>query len=439
MPTNYTLNSPDRPIYIELDSPHDYFTNGDPVRGCVRVHPSERPNGIKIEFSGYSRTKVTRGHGNDKRTFKARLEYFRTSLLLFNSESSGESFDIINRGIEEDGKVALPFEVAFPDSVMMVPTNMYNPSPLFEHKLGHPLPTSTYYDENRIEYILKVFVYKKVDWSPDETIALLLPFRPTPLRTSSSALVQTPASNEFCIRGHQLNPSNDQNPGALTKLKWATLWKYQHDIPEAWFKLEAKCPYILVTGRRIPITFSLENVSRTPEIPDAPVIFVHKVQVKITSVLTVRVPYSGFTGERDEMKDFPKDIVNREFDGKGKILWDGMRFEEFGALGLPDTTLTSFKTYGMRLIYRIRVIVDGNCGGETFSHTALRDVCEVVCDPQRPERDTNISASLQPAEPTLPTPEALPAYEPAPDYIEAISEDRGGADTTKELSTIHQT
>lgn len=368
--------------------------------------------------------KITHGSGNNKKVYKSRVEYFATSLLLFNSGSAGESFDIINRGIEEDGKVALPFEFTFPSAVIKAPPAWFKPRHGFEHEAGHPLPTSLFYDENRVEYLLKVFVYKKIEWSPDETIALTLPFRPTPLPTSTATLVQFPKSNEFVIKGHQLNPDNDQDPGVLTKLKWSTLSKYQHNVPQAWFRLEAKCPYRLVAGKRIPITISLTSISRTPDIPDVPVITVQRVHVKLTSVLVARVPYSGFTGERDEFKDFPKEVLNKEYHGNGKILWDGMDIAEFGTLVLPVTILPSFASYGLRLVYRIRVIVVGECGGETFNRAALRDICEVVANVQRPERETDVAAPLPPAGPSTPG-EALPVYEPAPDYFDAVSEGEG--------------
>ena len=140
MSPHYIVNNKRAPIYVDLQSPGDFFTGGDAVRGSVRVHPTQRPRRIKIEFEGRWQSKIVEGGGNAKHTYKDKPRLFATSLLLFNSETYGESYDIVSRGIEADGKVALPFEFSFPDQVTTAPSIWYKPRMRFEHEPGHPLP-----------------------------------------------------------------------------------------------------------------------------------------------------------------------------------------------------------------------------------------------------------------------------------------------------------
>lgn len=428
-----SINNPRRPIYIDLRNQYDFFTNNDVVRGVVRVHPTERPNAIKITFKGRCKMSITTDNGNT--THKSTLELFSYEQLLFRSSHLGESFEIVNRGIGKSGKVELPFEFTFPTDVKTPPSDLYKERPGFEHQKGHPLPTSLGYNiykslknnENSIQYFLEVLVYKQLARSPDETIMLTLPFRPTASTMTPGVLVERPKYSEFFVRGHHLDPRKEQNPNTLTKLKWSTLSKYQHAVPEARWKVTAHCPYTLVTGTRIPISFSFHHINHSPEIIKIPTVFVRQVRVKLTSILSYRIPYQGATGKRDIIDSSEGDIISRVFIAWSKAMHHGMQLAELGELNLPPTVLPSFKSYGLRLEYRIKVVVEGECAQKTFSVTALRGACKVVCDVQRPGRPTTSAAtasvhqslfahSTQQAQSHE---EQLPAYEPAPSYEEA--------------------
>lgn len=419
MSPSYKANNARLPIYIDLQSPGAFFTGGDAVRGSVRVHPTERPRRIKIEFDGRCKTKIVEGSGNAKKTYKDKPQLFSTSLLLFNSETRGESYEIVSRGIEEDGKVALPFEFTFPDKVMTAPSVWYKPREGFEHEAGHPLPPTLHQDENLVEYMLKVSVYKKEPWP--EVIALPLPFRPSSSLISPSVLVRYPRDTTLSIRSQQLNPRNAQDPGILTKLKWSTLPKYHDTVPEASWKLIAQCPYQLIVGKPIPISFSFQHLNHTPEMTDAPAVYIREIRVKLTLVFAVRIPYQGITGDRDIVEDFLRDIVVRSFFGHGQVMYDGFKISELGALTLPPSTVPSCKSYGLRLQYRIKVVVSGECAGKSFTRDALRDVCEVVM-PQRPGGDASVAVPLESAEGVTQVEEPLPVYEEAPGYDEESSE-----------------
>ncbi|KAF1349403.1 hypothetical protein EJ07DRAFT_159903 [Lizonia empirigonia] len=322
-----TINNPRRPIYIELDSSYDFYTNNDVVRGAS----------------------------------------------LFNSSQYGASYEIVGRGIERDGKVRSS------------PGDLYTESPGFEHQKGHPLPTSLGYpvdhgfkaNENKVEYFLEALVFKEVHGAPDEIIKQTLPFRPTDSTPPSDFLVARPKQSEFAIRGHKLS---SQLRGNLTRLKWLALSKYRHTIPEARWKVIANCPYKVVAGSSIPMSFSLYHIGHSPEIISVPTVYIRQIRVKLTSTLTVRVPYHGFSGDRDIISSTETDIINLVYFEKNKVMRHGMKLAEVGGLKLPPTMLPSCKTYGLRLTYRIKVVVDGECAQETFSVTALRDACEVVCD-----------------------------------------------------------
>lgn len=371
---------------------------------------------------------LVEGSGKNKKVHKSTLELFSASSLLFNSNTSGESYEILNQGTAIDGNVELPFEFLFPDRVLMAPNNLYKPTPAFEHEAGHPLPTSMEYGSNRVEYALEVFVYKTVDWTPDKIVTLALPFRPTaPWITSDTTdLVDIPKSPELYITGYQLDPNNDQNPSPLTKLKWLTVSKYKHAIPAAKWRLTAKCPYLLIAGKTVPVSFSFDHIGHTPEIVDVPVVYIDQVGVKLTSVLMVRVPYQGMTGDRDTTRTYETVVINKVYAAGGKVLRDGLKLEELGALRLPPTILPSFRTYGLRLMYRIKVVVEGHCAHQNFRYTALRNFCYIVCDARREVRvlpevavtigsqDTPLQSAHQAA-----IEDQLPAYDPAPNYEQA--------------------
>jgi hypothetical protein len=378
MPTIHTTNDNRRAIHIDLQSPHDYFTNDDIVRGTVCVHPTARPNGILLVFSG-------RCQDHSQNT----LTLFSTQRLLFDSGTNEESYAILDRGIARSGKVELPFEFRFPGEVEIAPGDWYQPRPGFEHEEGHPLPPSMAYGDNKVEYVLEVAVYKKLDWSPNEVITLTLPFRPTPAAITSNALVQHPEHSEFCIRGRHLNPGIDSNPSALTKLKWATLSKYQHSVAEARWKIRAHCPFLLVPGTIVPISFAFHHLDHSSELREAPKVYVRRVRVKLTSLLAVRVPYGGPIGERevmDDIEDIEREIFHQSFSTTNTIMRHGLQLAEIGEFILPPTVLPSFKTYGLRLVYRIKVVVDGHVSQHAFSVTALRDFCKIVCDVRLRER-----------------------------------------------------
>lgn len=427
MPTSHSCNDGDQTTYIDLERPYDFFTNGDIVRGRVRVHPTERPNGIKIEFRGRCKMKLFTGSGRNRQTHKSVLDVFQASQLLFDSNTSNESYAILNEGIGPDGKVDLPFEFRFPDQVMMAPSSLYRRCQSdsgFEHEAGHPLPTSMEYDGNSVYYLLEALVYKTTDWAPDKIIKIRVPFRPTAPFTSSTALVKFPRYPELYLTGHHLNPNNDQNPGFLTKLKWSALSKYQHEIPGAKWRFTARCPFLLIAGEKIPLTFSFYETGRTPELPEAPDVYVRQIGVKLTSILTVRIPYDGITGLRSNFQDIEKQIINKVFDAGDTVMYNGLRLDEFGSLKLPPTTLPSFGTYGLRLLYRIKVVVEGFCANKDFKYTALRDLCHIACNVQRPGRvppssvETSRNQDALPTTQQTPIEEQLPAYDPAPNYEE---------------------
>ncbi|KAF3046919.1 hypothetical protein E8E12_007495 [Didymella heteroderae] len=313
----------------------------------------------------------------------------------------------------------------------MAPGGMYQRRPGFEHEEGHPLPTSIVHGDNKIEYLLEVAVYKKVDWSPDEIITLALPFRPIAAAVTSNALVQSPQYPDLCIRGHHLDPRNDSKPSTLTRLKWATLSKYQHVVPEARFRIIARCPFLLTAGSTVPIAFAFYDLGHSPELLEPPRVYVRRIRVKLTSLLAVRVPYVGPTGEREVVEDIEKEILDQIFTTTNTVMRHGLQLAEIGDFNLPLTVLPSFKTYGLRLVYRIKVVVEGHCGQETFKVTALRDFCKIVCDVGRRESGRVVSAApgtsrLTPAgpAPAIPIPEEQPpAYEQAPSYDDALPSD----------------
>jgi len=148
------------------------------------------------------------------------------------------------------------------------------------------------------------------------------------------------------------------------------------------------------------------------------------------SLLAVRVPYGGPIGEReiiDDIEDLEKEIFSQTFSAPDTLMKHGLRLTEIGECMLPPTVLLSFKTYSLRLVYRIKVVMEGHVSQERFRITALRDFCKVVCDVRL--RATTATSSITGRISRLPSPrpaqivsvdeERLPAYEQAPSYQDA--------------------
>lgn len=366
------------------------------------------------------------------------LPLFSSQQLLFDAGTNKESYAILDRGLASSGKVELPFEFRFPSKVEIAPGERYQPRPGFEHEEGHLLPTSMIYGDNRVEYVLEVAVYKRVDWSPDEVIKLTLPFRPTAAVVTSNALVQCPEHSDFYIRGRHLKPGSHSNPSALTKLKWAALSKYQHGVPEARWRIKARCPFLLISGAAVPISFDFDNLGCSPELQEAPEVYIRRVRVKLTSLLAVRVPYGGPFGEReviDDIENIEREIHSQTFGTTNTLMRHGLQLSEIGEFVLPPTVLPSFRTYGLRLVYRIKVMVEGYAGQQTFRVTALRDYCKIVCDVRLRGRAAAIPTAgsnsrflpARPAHMASATEEQLPSYEQAPSYADASPTGRFGS------------
>lgn len=410
-----------RAIHIDLQSPHDYFTNQDIVRGAVCIHPTARPNGILVVFSGRCKD-----HAQNT------LTLFSTQRLLFDSGTDEESYAIVDRGIAGSGKVELPFEFHFPDEVEMAPGDLYQPQPGFEHEEGHSLPPSMACGRNQIEYVLEVALYKKLNWPPQEVIKLTLPFRPRAAAITSNAVVQHPEHCDFCIRSFHLNPRADPGRNALAKLKWAVLSMCQHPVPEARWRIRAHCPFLLVSGATVPLSFAFFHLGRSTELREVPEVYVRRVRVKLTSLLTVRVPYRTPFGEREVMsEDTEQEVFSQSFT-TNTIMRHGLQLAEIGELILPSTVLPSFKTYGLRLVYRIKVVVEGHVSQQAFSVTTLRDFCKVVCDIRLRKSRPTIPASRctsgpylsRRAQMALASEEQLPAYEEASNHEDDLSSGR---------------
>lgn len=399
-------NGPLRPAYIQLaHHPYSHYTSGDVIRGTLRVHPTVRPSAVKISFKARCKVKIIVQHGNNNRsTYKGKTELFSYGLKLFESSHISGSFDIVNKGIAEDGKVELPFEFAFPNSVELKPGAHYKESKGFEHKPGHPLPPSLCMEFSKTGCMVNYWLEAQVFGESGQMINHVLPFRPSAPPIDHTVLIPTPNyGRQAYFSSRKLHPDYDPNEKFFRRIK-NSLTAGPNETSWAKWNLVALVPSTLLIGAQVPVEISFQHLERSKELLDVPPVFIRRAQVKLLPRLTTRVPYQGFTHDRDigEFREEKRVLIDKEFPENSTLLYDGLQFSGLGSVRIPKSQCPSFRTYGARLEYIIQVRIKAECATESVDVLACHGGCELVCDMSR----------LSP-----------PLEEPPPPFIDSPSEE----------------
>jgi hypothetical protein len=388
------------PFQIEVfPETHPYYTCGDRVRGVVRVGPTLRPVRITITFRGYCTI-------FDRDIQGAAPEFFRYKQDLFESSGAHENFDILQRGTASDGKVELPFEFTFPQTVWLPPPadkiwrysgDSYD-HPRFQHspgfvpppscvglvRSGGPLMPKVYYT---LEACLDTV---NVD-NPKINIRHHLSFLPPAPEYDMSLLqpnvhlgtsLPKHSSRYKLIRTRKLLPSR-QGGSKLGKVK-NMLGKdlFEGEIPYAKFNLVATVPRIMIIGSSIPVSITVKHLERSASLPNPPDLFMRRIRIQLLPTFSILIPRPAASSTREvvEASHNTWTVLDRKYEeGYGEPLFDGLKLSDIGEATLAyDKLLPSFSSYGMTLEYEVLVEIWGECAKTEFSGIACKSEVQIV-------------------------------------------------------------
>ncbi|KAF2662371.1 hypothetical protein K491DRAFT_752985 [Lophiostoma macrostomum CBS 122681] len=363
-----------RPVYIVVEplSPGPCFTAGDVIRGTVRVNPTSRPQRVVINFKGRSKFAIARNNRNSSSPYREKVLLFSYSLELFSSETRGQSYDILNFGVNEHNRVELPFEFTFPSQV-------HKEAFGFECKAGHALPPPfLHYDlkhDQVVEYYLEAELFNgPTRFSPAETARLSIRFMPPDpvLLEENTQLVRSPqASRRF--QTHRLHPNYDPNEGLLKRIRFG-MKKDDEGTPYADITVKGNIHRtVAINAMFRSMSISFAHKTRSPTIAEPPAVFLHEIRVRLRSTVYVRVPCIGLTGERDIHDTLYRKftLLNRRFDrGQGVPVYDGLSLQDLKH-GTPQMRMDEtqpdapdFQSYGLNLMHNIELMIWLECAGE---------------------------------------------------------------------------
>ncbi|KAF2126101.1 hypothetical protein P153DRAFT_298746 [Dothidotthia symphoricarpi CBS 119687] len=420
------VNRRDNALYIDLfgDSTH-YYTSGDRIHGVVRVNPDSRPQRVTLVFKGTSTI-------HDLNAKAVKIELFRYSLDLFESSGNGDGLDTLRRDTAKDGKVELPFEFTFPQTVELSPPqdrewwysqDVFN-HPRFQHSPGFPLPPSytlskfgtgplisgpivadpeavyiRYYLEARIEISTSDTSNAKPPPARQE-----LHFIPPAPPYDTSLLhpltdFGTNIPKQFCrykfIRTRNLLPNYEKSSKRgrvkdflVEKELFFGLHSYS-EVPFVRFDLFAIPARIVRIGSPFPIALKIEHLERSKSLPHPPKLFLRRVRVQITARYYTFIPTAATQGQvqharKEETHTITSTLTlaDRKFDsGAGELMYHDMDLARVADLHLGlanDKLIPSFTSYGLALEHEVQVHVWGECAKHGFEGLACKEMIQIV-------------------------------------------------------------
>lgn len=330
---------------------------------------------------------ITRSNGQSSEIYKEKPEFFYRNLELFVSDADGPSYDIVSQGVTDDDRVELPFEFTWPERTELPPGPKWLPHPYFEHFEGTRLPTtytritSTRMAGNRqlVEYFLEARLFTSRKDYRSQEVRCPLTYRPyqhvpnpiPPLRTASSLI----SSQGITAQTHRLHPEYDPNEGFRARVKAS--W-HKDKAPYAKFKVDVSCPSVVVSGLPVTLTFHLDHVERSKEIPDPPPVYLRHISVSISTKLEVRIPSRSLLGSRDMRYTYTDKwiLLDKSFDaGEELLLFDGATAP---TAKFPLHLEPAFRTFGLALNHVLKVELWGECAREKFRFIPVQGPIMIV-------------------------------------------------------------
>lgn len=412
------------PLYIDLPSNTEY-TCGQLVAGSVRVDPTLRPLRISVSLKGYSVFHDQVGPG-------VKASFFDYSKDIFISEGAHENFDILRRGTATDGKVELPFDFVFPNTVWLAPPSDRNwhhhadshDHPRFQHSPGFLLPPSlplelvsdsqltprTIYSVEACmdSTVPRMTVHQELKFippAPEYDLSLLEP------RLELGTRLPKQFSKYKLIRTRKLLP-NYAKSSRREKIKDLLVEKELFfgletlsEVPFVKFNILATPARVLVLGEPLPLTFTVQHLDRSSSLPHPPDLFARRIRVQILSSIHIFVPRpSHMKGTGKEHSEILRDLItlfDRKFDeGSGLMLHDGLQLSELGDVKLTHPKLlSSFTSYGLALEYELRVDVFGECATHEFSGIVCKTEIQIApkwaAPPPQDPFEEGVTSSIQ--------------------------------------------
>lgn len=392
-------NSREPPIEIVLNEPRKIYTCGDVVSGTVKVDTRSKTTRVAIAFEGKTETRVSRGGGNNRKIYKARIFLFRFASLLW----SGDNIETL--GTPDDPFVTFPFKFRFPSTVRLSPGYLnFDATTIFESAAGHTLPPTMRANlstlgeaSSYVEYYLQARMadrpHKILTLHLDKKARSILQFSPPYAASPDDGDPDAPdprlkqSTNAVTRHSHRLRPAFDPaKHGFRSRLK--DMLPRAKD-PSATFAITTTAPTVVRAGASpLAITLSLTHRDRSPELRQAPPppVFLRGFRVRLKAHSAIRVPYQGFAGSHDLADNVTdtRNLYQRHFGGSNNnnnawdrtpppllppdgahVLIDDLQ-EGRGRCAVGRLVAPTFKTYGIARTYTLKVKLWVECAGKVF-------------------------------------------------------------------------
>ena len=367
-------------LVIELDAPDKadtIHTNGDKLRGHVRVRPNARLNlhGMSIRFKGKITSRV------DEQTVSGMSGHntitHRAKTLLFDFQD-----DLPMKNALNVRHWPFEFEISWKSLPVAQDLTAFGPHQCFAHEPGFPLPPPT--DQGRRNGLQEIKYYLELVGNAPTALLrkcpknrLYIRFSPfLSLLTLPSVMLfskDTLSSRETMKLDSQLA----SQPPSFAKRASRFLSSYNEAKPKALFTLHSIVPTKACPGDRFPITLSITNDLESSTAPDPPLVTFEALSACLWMTTDGRVPC-----KTQEKHLFARDRPakwNNLFKYKDKALplipGEPLHLEDhLTDMVLPQNLEPGFRTYNASRFYQMKITATIRCMGKASCVILTKDV-----------------------------------------------------------------
>ncbi|KAL8689112.1 MAG: hypothetical protein Q9218_005138 [Villophora microphyllina] len=361
---------------LAVDIKPGFYQPGSQVSGSVLLQGESSHNVacIKIIFSGRCKTKVTVAGYNNSRTYhRGRVALFSYEQVLFTGPYTLKP------------PHQWPFEFKFPERCSIQGGANFQDRPyFFDDNVNQPLPPSFDYGNSAfmgpdIESFVR-YELEAVLVNPRNAFGNLSATKPLTLKGYRQEGDPDPRlhyiSQGWTIQSLYLLPDyQDRKPTFGEKLKGKV---HSGKMPKAHYLLKARVPTVGVVGQQLPLALGVSYDEDRSTTTTAPVVFLRKVIVSMTSRTAVRCANGSIWSTSDVIEETTDENVIAEKDFSDQMLEMSDRMEVGSLMGLTvrtrgflslTPTAPTFRTFNILRDYGLKVLIVTECGKQKRSST----------------------------------------------------------------------